>query len=484
MRNPTILTSKPDSTDRLVSWKSIAAYLHCDVRTAQRWEQERALPVYRLPGKDRSSVFAYRQELDAWLVADSTTNSNPAALNQTLPTPPISLSQEQESTLAPEINDARSAVLSKQSIIPGMRNRLWLLAAAVLILAVCLSVFLRAHSSAENRAQKTQRHTPPPAARNFYLEGQYDRNTRSEQGLHDAIDNFTQAIILDPNYAEAYAGLAESYDLLPEYSGDSYYDAMPKAIAAAQKAIQLDDSLPEAHKALAFALFWWQWDFKSGFKEYELSIQLNPNDAETHHWYATALTFMNNPQKGFEEMEKARQLDPGSKSIRTDQAYVLLQLGRSDEAISLLEDEERRDPNFYAAPHLLSEIYQYQRRYDRFVQEFDRAAQISHHSEMIEAAAAARHGYEQGGEKEMFKELYTVENKTFKDGKGNEYQLAYICANLGRSTEAVQHLRNAKSKHDYMVFDVRYPTWAPALDSNTEFLRFRAEVQQLALQAP
>lgn len=480
MPKSTIPTSKPDSTDRLVSWKSIAAYLHCDVRTAQRWEQERALPVYRLPGKDRSSVFAYKQELDAWLVADSTADSNPAELNQSHVTQLNARPQEQESALASEVTHSKNTFFNKPGITPGMRKRLWLLAASGFILAVCLSVYLKAHSSAEIRAQK---HSPPSAARNFYLEGQYDRTTRSEQGLHDAIDNFTQAIILDPNYAEAYAGLAECYDLLPEYSGDSYYDAMPKAIAAAQKAIQLDNSLPEAHKALAFALIWWRWDFKAGLKEFELAVQLNPNDAETHHWYATALTFIGQPQKGMEEMEKARLLDPGSKSIRTDQAYVLLQLGRSAEAISLLEDEERRDPNFYAPPHLLTEIYEYQRNYGLYMQEFDRAAQISHHSDLIETAAAARHGYEQGGEKEMFKELYTVENKSFKEGKGNEYQLAYVCANLGHGSEAVQHLRNAMAKHDYMIFDVRYPNWAPAIDSNPEFQQFKAQIQQMSVQA-
>ena len=159
-------------------------------------------------------------------------------------------------------------------------------------------------------------------AYDLYLRGLYFWNKRTIQGFEQAILYFQQAIDQDENYAPAYAGLADSYTLLTSYSLTPTSKYMPKARAAALRAVALDDNLPEAHVALALIVENYDWDWDTSEREYRRAISLNPNYATAHHWYAEQLTWMGRFEEAMRESEEARRLDPFSLIIATDHAAI------------------------------------------------------------------------------------------------------------------------------------------------------------------
>ena len=183
-------------------------------------------------------------------------------------------------------------------------------------------------------------------AYDFYLKGRYFWNQRSIEGLRRAIGYFQQSTSIDPNYARAYAGLADSYTLLSSYTAAPPTELMPKARAAALKALELDESLAEAHTSLALITENYDWDWQTAEKEYRRAIELNPNYATAHHWYAEYLTWRGRFDEAFQESEKARQLDPLSLIIAVDNGQIFYYSRQYDRAIAKFRTVREMDPNF------------------------------------------------------------------------------------------------------------------------------------------
>ena len=183
-------------------------------------------------------------------------------------------------------------------------------------------------------------------AYDLYLKGQYFLNKRTVEGFHRAIDYFQQATAKDPNYARAYAGLADSYALLGGYSMVPQAEFMAKARAAALRALAIDENLPEAHTALALVVQNYDWDWQSSEKEFRWAIELNPNYATAHHWYAEHLAWLGRFDEALLESERARQLDPLSLIIATDNGAILLYSRQYDRAIEQFRAVRELDPNF------------------------------------------------------------------------------------------------------------------------------------------
>ena len=201
----------------------------------------------------------------------------------------------------------------------------------------------------------TQAALSPPQnydAYDLYLKGKYFFNKRTVEGFDRAIDYYQQAIAKDPNYARAYAGLADSYSLLTGYSGAAASEYMPKARAAALRALDLDASLPEAHTALALVVQNYDYDWHTAEKEFRRSIELNPNDATAHHWYAEHLMWQGRFDEALRESERARQLDPLSLIIATDNAAILYFSRQYDQALEKLHTVLELDPSFPRAAGL------------------------------------------------------------------------------------------------------------------------------------
>jgi len=183
-------------------------------------------------------------------------------------------------------------------------------------------------------------------AHELYLKGLYFWNKRTVPGFHQAIEYFQQATTTDPNYAPAYAGLANSYTLLTAYTSASATLYMPQARAAALRALELDQSLPEAHTALALIVQNQDWNWQTSEKEYRRAIELSPNYATAHHWYAEHLMWRGRFDEALSESERARQLDPLSPIIGTDYGAILYFSRQYDRAIEQFRTVHRKDPNF------------------------------------------------------------------------------------------------------------------------------------------
>jgi len=213
-------------------------------------------------------------------------------------------------------------------------------------------------------ADPSARFNNPPApspksaeAHDFYLKGMYFWNKRTVPGFQQAIENFQQATALDPNYALAYAGLANSYSLLTAYSVSSANLYIPQARAAALRALQLDGNLAEAHTALALIVQNHDWDWETSEREYRRAIELNPNYATAHHWYAEHLMWLGRLDEALRESHRALQLDPLSLIIATDQGAILYYSRQYDLAIQQFRSVLQKDPNFPRATGLLTLAY-------------------------------------------------------------------------------------------------------------------------------
>ena len=185
--------------------------------------------------------------------------------------------------------------------------------------------------------------TSSPEAYDLYLKGQYYWNKR---WLQQAIGYYQQATAKDPNYARAYAGLADCYALIGGYSGRPQTEFMPQARTAALRALELDENLAEAHTALALIVQNYDYDWQTAEKEYRRAIELNPNYATAHHWYAEHLAFRGRFDEALRESERARQLDPLSLIIAVDNGAILYFSRHYDQAIQKFRAVKEMEPNF------------------------------------------------------------------------------------------------------------------------------------------
>jgi TolB-like protein/DNA-binding winged helix-turn-helix (wHTH) protein/Tfp pilus assembly protein PilF len=194
-------------------------------------------------------------------------------------------------------------------------------------------------------------------AYDLYLKGRYFWNKRTREGFEEAIKYFEEAIAKDPDYARAYAGLADCYALLPGYTMTMpQTELLPKARAAALKALQLDEGLAEAHTSLALITENYDWDWQTAEKEYRRAIDLNPNYATAHHWYAEYLTWVGRFDEALRESERARQLDPLSLIIASDNAVIFYYSRQYDRAETGFNAVLEMEPTFPRA-HMVRSVY-------------------------------------------------------------------------------------------------------------------------------
>jgi TolB-like protein/DNA-binding winged helix-turn-helix (wHTH) protein len=180
----------------------------------------------------------------------------------------------------------------------------------------------------------------------LYLRGRYFWNKRTQEGFQKAIEYFQQAINRDPRNAHAYAGLADSYALMSGYAGIPLKDRASEAHSAARRALELDETLPEAHASMAVVAQNFDWDWATAEKEYRRAIELDPNYATAHHWYAEFLALMGRFVEAFVEIERARQLDPLSLIIAADHGVILYYSRQYDRAIEQFRAVLEMDPHF------------------------------------------------------------------------------------------------------------------------------------------
>jgi TolB-like protein/DNA-binding winged helix-turn-helix (wHTH) protein/Flp pilus assembly protein TadD len=238
---------------------------------------------------------------------------------------------------------------------------------------------IRIHLNPQEQAALKSAKVVNPEAYVAYLKGRYFWNRRTAEGLKSALDYFNQSIAQDPNYAQAYSGLADTYALLGDwqYAVMTPREALPKAKAAAIKALELDSALGEAHNSLAFCLDGFDWDFDAAGKEFRRAIELNPGYATAHHWYAWHLSLSGRYDEAIAEMRKAENLDPLSLIINADLAELLLLAHSYDESVQQSRKTIEMDPNFAMAHNQLGQVYLQKGLVNEAVGELQKAVELS-----------------------------------------------------------------------------------------------------------
>jgi tetratricopeptide (TPR) repeat protein len=218
-----------------------------------------------------------------------------------------------------------------------------------------------------------------PEAYESYLKGRFYWNKRTVNGLRTAVAYFNQAIDEDPSYARAYSGLADSYALLGHwrYAAMTTTYALPKAKAAATKALELDPTLSEAHASLAFSFDVFDWDWAGAEREFKRAIEFKPGYATAHHWYAWHLTTLRRDSEAMTELRKAENLDPLSLIINADLAELLLVEHSYEAAIQQSLRTMDTDPNFAIAHYELGQALAQKGRYNEAIAELQKAIDLS-----------------------------------------------------------------------------------------------------------
>jgi DNA-binding winged helix-turn-helix (wHTH) protein/tetratricopeptide (TPR) repeat protein len=290
-------------------------------------------------------------------------------------------------------------------------------------------------------------HAANPEAEQFYLKGRYYWDKRTPDSLNKAVDSFTQAIVHDPNYSQAYVGLADSYNLLREYTVMPSSEAYPRALSAAKKAVELDDQSSEAHASLAFVSFFGMWDAATADLEFKRAIALNPNNALAHHWYASYLSCLRRSSESLTEIERAQALDPASKSILADKGSILFNADRQSEATALLKQMEENEPEFISPHRYLKSIYLQTGDYPHYLIEARKEAVLMHDSSALAIADATEKGFASGGGQGLLEALWLQEKKLYDRGLFSPYNLAQTCAMMGKKQDALQYLKIAYDQH-------------------------------------
>ncbi|MGA2214957.1 MAG: tetratricopeptide repeat protein [Bryobacteraceae bacterium] len=299
------------------------------------------------------------------------------------------------------------------------------------------------------------------AAPALYLKGRYYWNKRTPEDLQKAVDYFTQSVVADPGYAKAYVGLADSYGLLREFAAMPDREAWSRALAAARRAVQLDDSLAEAHGSLGFDLFYGSLDLKGGEREFKRAVELNPKYAEAHQWYATALMSVGRLPQASDEMQRARELQPASRSILADQGLLLFYQGKREQAIEQLRQIEAAEPAF-RSPHLyLADIYLLAKDCKNYMPEARKAAELSNDPAELAIVDEAEKGFAAAGAPGMFETLCKIQNRFAGEGRYPVFRVAQTYALMGNKREALNCLAASYQKRElYMVILPIEPAFA------------------------
>jgi TolB-like protein/Tfp pilus assembly protein PilF len=325
---------------------------------------------------------------------------------------------------------------------------------------------LKLSGEAQRRLVKSD--STNPEAYQFYLRGRYFWNKRTPDGIKRAFEQFQQAIERDPNFALGYVGLADSYTALTFYSLAAPDETMPKAKESAAKALALDDTVAEAHASLAHISMNYYWDWSTAEKEFKRSIELKPDYATAHQWYAIHyLTATGRLEEALQEMKKALELEPASLVMNTFMGATLYYAGRYDEAIDQCRRTIEMDPNFAVAHWHLGLAYEEKQVFDAAIEEFQRAISLSAGSPLM--IAALGHAYAKSQNTYEANKTLGELSELSKQQYVSPYEVAAIYVALGKNEEAFRSLEKAYTEHAFHLVNLNVSPRFKSIRSDPRF---------------
>ncbi len=322
------------------------------------------------------------------------------------------------------------------------------------------------------------RHLPSPGAEKLYFRGRYFWNLRTADGLAKAIDAYTQAIVTDPSYAEAYAGLAESYDLLPQFGQADLADSLTKAENAADRAIELNPNLAAAHRAKAFALFYWDWDLAGSDAEFRRALALDPNSAQTHQWYAGTLQSRSDGSEAIRQIDEAIQLDPTSPAIAADAALFQADFGDFRAGMKALREIEQTQPTLASPPQFLGGLDFATGNFPAYIDDVRHLASITHAPDELALAEAVAQGWDRARRTGLLEARAEALKAAFDHGTETGFQLGQTLLLLGQRQEALFYFNASLARHGVQLVAIDDYPWAKKLSSDPGYAALFAQIHE------
>jgi serine/threonine protein kinase/tetratricopeptide (TPR) repeat protein len=307
---------------------------------------------------------------------------------------------------------------------------------------------LRSQLSAADQKNLTKGSTDNPEAYQLYLKGKYFTNKLSKAGFDKGLDYFNQAILIDPNYGLAYNGLAYNY-----INQDDWFirpdEAGPKARAAADRALAIDESDADAHVSRAIVAHWYEWDWTTAEREFKRAIELNPNDSEAHGYYSWFLAPMGRKDEAIAEARRSQQLDPLSSLANFIVGSAFVFTRQWDPAIEQLHSAKELDPTFWFAPCFLGRAYEQKGRLPEAIAEFQRALQLE--KDNPEIWSGLGHAYAVSGNATEAQKVLDHLKELSTHSYVAPFNFAVIYAGLGEKDQAITWLNRAYADHSYYI---------------------------------
>ena len=334
---------------------------------------------------------------------------------------------------------------------------------------------LRPRLAGEERKLLAKRPTEDAEAYQLYLQGLFYWNKWTQADFKKAADFFTQAVQKDQHYALSYAGLADTYSLL----GDAGYlppsEAWPKAKAAAMQALDIDDSLAEAHTSLGLVKEHFEWDWAGAEQEFKRAIELNPNLATAHHWYGNYLTNMGRFEEGMAQTKKAQELDPLSLIINTTLGWQFYVAGQNENAVEQLRKVLDIDAKFSPARRTLEEVYAHMGKQKEAVAEREKALSLSGGAEL---AASIEEDFNKSGYKGVLQSWLDGLTELSKHSYVSSYSIAESYMRMGEKQKAFEWLEKAYEEHDSSLVSLAVE---PMFESLRTDPRFKEIIRRMKL---
>jgi serine/threonine protein kinase/tetratricopeptide (TPR) repeat protein len=338
---------------------------------------------------------------------------------------------------------------------------------------------LRGRLTGEERRRVTRNYTENVEAYQLYLRGRYHWNKRTAEGLRQAMDYFQQAIDRDPNYALAYSGLADSYSNLQGATGGLADELRPRSKAAALRALEIDDSLSEAHASLGLH-YYQEWQWAESDKELKRAIELNPNYASAHHWYSLWLEVMGRSDEALSEIKRAQELDPLSPVINGNLARHYVRRGELDAAINGCRKVIELNPNFPDVRRVLAFAYQKQGRYEEAIAELEKAVEVSGRSSAN--LGALGYGYAVGGRRSEARAILRELEDRYTRLEATGGWFAWVYAGLEDKDKAFQWLEREFQERRGTLQNVIIIS--PYLDTLRDDPRYQDLLRRMGLPHP
>ncbi|HXP16260.1 MAG TPA: protein kinase, partial [Terriglobales bacterium] len=334
---------------------------------------------------------------------------------------------------------------------------------------------LRPRLTGGEATQVAKHDTENSDAYQLYLQGLFYWNKWTEEGFRKAIDYFNQAVEKDPNYAQAYAGLADTYNFLGESGYMAPHQVWQNAKSAAMQAVKLDDSLPQAHISLALVRESYDWDWDGAESEFKRAIQLNSNSASGHQWYGDFLMRMGRFDEARMELKKAQDLDPLSLLTNTSLGRLLYFTRQYDAAAQQLTKTLDMDAKFVPAQHAIESAYAQNGKYREAIAQRQKVLTLSGNPDL---AATIGEDFRTSGYPGVMKSWLAGLMEVSKRGYVSPYNIAQIHAQLGDKNQTLASLEQAYNQRDS---NLTYVKVEPAFDEVRSEPQFQQLVQRLGI---